>query len=291
MLHPSTRKLIDKLGEMTRKQRVAWIEGEDGSVVHDTEGYRVILTPEPHSVLLTDAVGREIETCTPEEISDETDAHGRPYPQFVAELFREAHRHARGAERAIRVLLAGLEAADAEEEDPAPAPLEAGTAEVPEGGASDTPEPVPETLTDETARLEGETAITAAVASLADQINNAPEPVPQMTPGPQPVRPAPAGVLQQRFSLSGIPYTAGAAASAPAQAHTAPPDTAPPETGSAEPGPDEAGQARRILIDATDDDLGEPAAGQAAADSMAPPAPGAEPHIPTPAPTRLNPWD
>ena len=33
-------------------------------------------------------------------------------------------------------------------------------------------EPEPETLTDETLSLEGETAITAAVATLADQINN-----------------------------------------------------------------------------------------------------------------------
>ena len=36
MLHPSTKKLIDKLSEMTRKQRVSWIEGENGfcSITH-----------------------------------------------------------------------------------------------------------------------------------------------------------------------------------------------------------------------------------------------------------------
>ena len=65
MLHPSTKRLIDKLSEMTRKQRVTWTEGENAAVVHDTEGYRVVITPEPHSVLLTDAMGREIETCKP----------------------------------------------------------------------------------------------------------------------------------------------------------------------------------------------------------------------------------
>lgn len=191
MLHPSTKKLIDKLSEMTRKQRVSWIEGENGTVVHDTEGYRVVLTPEPHGVILTDAVGREIETCTPEEIADEKDAAGRPYSQFVGELFREAHRHARGAEKAISALLAGLEAVEAEPVN-APAPE-------PEA------EPEPETLTDETLPLEGETAITAAVATLADQINNtapvagpegavAPEPEPVATVAeaePQP-EPAPA---------------------------------------------------------------------------------------------------
>ncbi len=169
MLHPSTKKLIDKLSEMTRKQRVSWIEGENGTVVHDTEGYRVVLTPEPHGVILTDAVGREIETCTPEEIADEKDAAGRPYSQFIGELFREAHRHARGAEKAISALLAGLEAVESE---PVKAPE---------------PEPEPETLTDETLSLEGETAITAAVATLADQINNsAPMAGPEVTVSPEP---------------------------------------------------------------------------------------------------------
>mgnify|MGYP006186622573 CR=1 FL=1 len=70
MLHPSTKRLIDKLSEMTRKQRVTWTEGEHATVVHDTEGYRVVITPDPHTVLLTDALGREIETCTPEEFAD-----------------------------------------------------------------------------------------------------------------------------------------------------------------------------------------------------------------------------
>ena len=172
MLHPSTKKLIDKLGEMTRKQRVSWIEGENGTIVHDTEGYRVVLTPEPHGVILTDAVGREIETCSPEEIADEKDAAGRPYALFIGELFREAHRHARGAEKAIRTLLAGLEAADETPETVAAAPE---------------PEPEPETVTDETTSLDGETAITAAVATLADQINNtAPMAGPEVAVAPQP---------------------------------------------------------------------------------------------------------
>ena len=174
MLHPSTKKLIDKLGEMTRKQRVSWIEGENGTIVHDTEGYRVVLTPEPHGVVLTDAVGREIETCTPEEIADEKDASGRPYPLFVRELFQEAHRHARGAEKAIRTLLAGLEAAAEEEE--------AVTAAAPEPE----PAPEPETMTDETTSFDGEGAITAAVATLADQINNsAPMAGPEVNAAPE----------------------------------------------------------------------------------------------------------
>ncbi|MEX1251878.1 MAG: hypothetical protein WEA77_11865, partial [Hyphomonas sp.] len=122
MLHPSTKRLIDKLSDMTRKQRVTWTEGENASVVHDTEGYRVVITPEPHAVLLTDALGREIETCSPEEFADEVDAHGRPYAKFVAELYREAARHARGTEKAIRTLLAGLDAVETEPPAAPPAP-------------------------------------------------------------------------------------------------------------------------------------------------------------------------
>lgn len=191
MLHPSTKRLIDKLSDMTRKQRVTWTEGENATVVHDTEGYRVVLTPEPHAVLLTDALGREIETCLPEEFADDVDSHGRPYSKFVAELYREASRHARGTEKAIRTLLAGLEAVEAE-----PAPEIAAP-------AAAAPLDQPDATTDETAPLESETEITAAVATLADQINAAPpavvaepeaeavaaepEPLPAPEPEPEPV--------------------------------------------------------------------------------------------------------
>ncbi|MBK8196922.1 MAG: hypothetical protein IPK75_01035 [Acidobacteria bacterium] len=186
MLHPSTKRLIDKLNEMTRKQRVTWTEGENAAVVHDTEGYRVVLTPEPHAVLLTDALGREIETCQPEEFADDVDSLGRPYSKFIAELYREAYRHARGTEKAIRTLLAGLDAVESEAARAEAAPpvrlIEA-----------------PHAATDETLPSESETEITAAVATLADQINGpaaeaapapqaelaAPEPEPQ--PEPEPV--------------------------------------------------------------------------------------------------------
>jgi len=323
MLHPSTKKLIDKLGEMTRKQRVSWIEGENGTIVHDTEGYRVVLTPEPHGVILTDAVGREIETCSPEEIADEKDAAGRPYALFIGELFREAHRHARGAEKAIRTLLAGLEAAEAE----------------PETVVAAAPEPEPETMTDETTSLDGETAITAAVATLADQINNTapmagpevvvtPQPeaepapllhalpaayaeteeapgetpeetmeeaaalatpeaapeaepaaaaaAPEPEPAPEPA-PAPAP-MQQRFSLSGIPYGVGFAGTQAVPA----PEEKPAETKPSEP--------RTLIIDGTED-LPEimPALDDA---PLAPRRAESEDNDAPPAiPRRFNPWN
>jgi len=164
MLHPSTKRLIDKLSEMTRKQRVAWSEGENGTITHDTEGYRVVLTPEPHAVLLTDALGKEIESCTPDEFLDETDAAGRPYTAFVADLYREAHRHARGAEKAIHTVLKGLETIEAE---PAVQPeIAMDPAELVEDPGDDTdslPEAYPE--------VEGQNDMTRAVASMADEVN------------------------------------------------------------------------------------------------------------------------
>ena len=190
MLHPSTKRLIDKLSEMTRKQRVTWTEGENATVVHDTEGYRVVITPDPHTVLLTDALGREIETCTPEEFADDVDSHGRPYAKFIAELYREAARHARGTEKAIRTLLAGLDSVEAE--PPASAVAAAPVLQLLDA---------PDATTDETAPIESETEITAAVATLADQINGTPPaaepeivvaPEPEPEPAPEPVMTAPA---------------------------------------------------------------------------------------------------
>tara|TARA_R110000787_G_scaffold111594_2_gene220494 strand:- start:836 stop:2356 length:1521 start_codon:yes stop_codon:yes gene_type:complete len=167
MLHPSTKRLIDKLSEMTRKQRVAWSEGENGTITHDTEGYRVVLTPEPHAVLLTDALGKIIESCTPEEFSDDTDAAGRPYGSFVADLYREAHRHARGTEKAIHSVLKGLETIDAAPETEPEVALD--PAELIEDPGDDTdsfPEAYPE--------VEGQNDMARAVASMADELNSGP---------------------------------------------------------------------------------------------------------------------
>ncbi|KCZ54828.1 hypothetical protein HY29_12955 [Hyphomonas beringensis] len=180
MLHPSTKRLIDKLSEMTHKQKVAWQEGENGQITHDTEGYRVTLTPDPCAVLLTDALGREIETCSPDDFANEVDANGRPYTQFVSELYLEARRHARGAEKAINALLAGLDDVDAEAEtDEAEAEVEE-TFEAIEADTS--AEDMIEDIGDDSDPLdpemypefEGQSDMQRAVASLADQVNGQP---------------------------------------------------------------------------------------------------------------------
>ena len=196
MLHPSTKRLIDKLGDMTRRQKVTWQEAEDGRITHDTEGYRVTLTPEPHAVLLTDAQGREIETCSPSDFSDEFDSDGRPYALFVEELYLEAKRHARGAEEAISAVLAGLLAAEAEpdaapdEIDAAPPPLAEETDETAsieaeiEDPLDDSSPLEPEAY----GEMDSQSDITSAVASLAHQVNGQSGeilPEPDMVTGPE----------------------------------------------------------------------------------------------------------
>lgn len=184
MLHPSTKKLIDKLAEMTRKKRVEWDEGENGQVIHDTEGYRVILTPEPHAVLLTDVLGKEIETCTPEEIAAETDDEGRPYALYVGSLYREASRHARGTERAIDAVLRGLESKEQTVVEVAPAveiPVEESVEDITDesdpaefGGYAEI-DAADDYPADDSVEIDGESEMKDAVASLAEQVNN-PEP-------------------------------------------------------------------------------------------------------------------
>jgi len=195
MLHPSTKRLIDKLDEMTRRQRVAWEENDNGSVTHDTEGYRVTLTAPPHTLLLTDTLGREIETCTPDDFSGETDASGRPYMDFVEDMYREAHRHARGAEKAISALLNALDQAASEvpdEVETAPETFE----HVEDEGDDSRP------LEDhEVPEYEGQADMQAAVAAMANEVNgppetnfaavNVPEPEPEPEPQPAPVAAAP----------------------------------------------------------------------------------------------------
>ncbi len=187
MLHPSTKRLIDKLDEMTRKQRVGWEESDNGAIKHDTEGYRVTLTAAPHSLLLTDTLGREIETCSPEDFAGETDANGQPYADFIEALYREAHRHARGAEKAISALLSSLDEADSEdvaEADMAPPLAEPERFEHAEDEGDESypladhelPEP----------EYEGQADMKAAIAAMADQMSADPAPEPEQEPAVEP---------------------------------------------------------------------------------------------------------
>lgn len=290
MLHPSTKRLIDKLDEMTRKQRVSWEESENDAVTHDTEGYRVALTAAPHTLYLTDALGREIETCTPEDFAGETDSSGRPYADFVAELYREAHRHARGAEKAISALLDSLDRVEEPEEAPAePAkPVVAmPEAETFEHAEDQGDESMP-LHDDELPELEGEADMQKAVAAMADELNGgeaeetgapepaaapaeeAPAPVMQAPAAPQPA--AEAASTYAPFAGSAAEtgaYVAAAVFESPAPAETV---TEPPAETPATPATDNTFPEHDAVWEAIQN-AGTPPASEAAQPAEPEPAP------------------
>ena len=52
MLHASTRKLIDRLAEMTELGKLDWTEDDAGNIAYATEGYSVSLTENPGEVII-----------------------------------------------------------------------------------------------------------------------------------------------------------------------------------------------------------------------------------------------
>ena len=110
MMHPSTKTLLDRLAEMTRQRRIGWQETSSGTgVAYTTEGYSVHLVKEPQTLQLTDGNGAILEDVTSDEIAATATESGQSYTQVFEELFREAARQARGTERAIDAVLAGLD--------------------------------------------------------------------------------------------------------------------------------------------------------------------------------------
>ena len=171
MLHASTKRLIDKLSEMTFKHRVEWAEGDDGQIIHDTEGYRVTLTPAPCAVILSTTDGKEIEICSPEDLAEEVTGNGMPYAQFVASLYEEASRDARGAEKAIAALMKGLESADADAVTPDVEPAPPAEDVLSDVSVLEDPGDESSRLPSEANLPDDETHIQKAVANLAEQVN------------------------------------------------------------------------------------------------------------------------
>ncbi|MEL6664429.1 MAG: hypothetical protein AAFR33_15660, partial [Pseudomonadota bacterium] len=108
MMHPSTKKLLDRLIEMTRQRKIGWAETNQG-VAYATEGYTVHLIGEPQTMQLTDASGTVLEDVPADELAATQDEAGQAYTKIFEELFRESSRQARGTEKAIDAVLAGLD--------------------------------------------------------------------------------------------------------------------------------------------------------------------------------------
>ncbi|MAP95744.1 MAG: hypothetical protein CMK07_12410 [Ponticaulis sp.] len=108
MLHQSTRKLIDKLVEMTASSKIIWREGDDGTCLYDTEGYRVTIGSAPSRVVLLDAGGRVLETVGDGLLATAADDEGLLYSAKVDKLVSDAQRALTGSEDVMERLVSAL---------------------------------------------------------------------------------------------------------------------------------------------------------------------------------------
>ncbi len=120
MLHSSTKKLIDRLAEMTELGKLDWTEGDDGNIIYSTEGYSVVLSSAADQIVITSIDGKELERAEASELSVSQNDAGQSYSEVVATMTSEATRIALGTETAISTLLAGMEEPAAVETEPEP---------------------------------------------------------------------------------------------------------------------------------------------------------------------------
>lgn len=109
MLHPSTKRLIDKLIEMTASSKIDWKEGDENSCIYDTEGYRVMIAQGPSRMVLLDAAGRVLETVSDAMLANTRDADGEAYSVKIDMLVSNARRAMTGAADVIDKLVSFLD--------------------------------------------------------------------------------------------------------------------------------------------------------------------------------------
>ncbi|MEL6781281.1 MAG: hypothetical protein AAFO51_02825 [Pseudomonadota bacterium] len=179
MLHPSTKRLIDKLAEMTEKRLIPWSDTDSGAVSYDAEGYRVDLTDDGE-VIVRDPQGKELERASADDLAASESEAGGVYSDVVSGIRSEAVRIARGTEAAIDKLLAGLDAVAAE----------------PAATSGKDPGESDGVQTDETAVATEKTLDTSdvetAVKKMADTVNGATQAKPAPIPEPEAPTPPPA---------------------------------------------------------------------------------------------------
>lgn len=130
MLHPSTKRLIDKLIDMTASSKINWQEGDDNSCIYDTEGYRVMIGQIPSRMVLLDASGRVLETVSDAMLFNTRDELGEPYSIKIDLLVSTARRQITGATDVIDKLVSFLDGNVDAFPEPAPTEKEAAKVEV-----------------------------------------------------------------------------------------------------------------------------------------------------------------
>lgn len=131
MLHPSTKKLIDRLSEMTLQRKIDWVSSDmPDTLAYDTDGYRVLLEGNPASLVLCNSLGTELDRADVDVLAATKHIDGGTYETLMSSMRDEASRIARGAEEAIANVLGGLDLdGDGIPDVPAPIALE----EAPDG--------------------------------------------------------------------------------------------------------------------------------------------------------------
>jgi hypothetical protein len=131
MLHASTQQLIRKLCELTEDGAIAWKEADEGRSTFETEGYIVEIAGEPPTVRLLRLDGRELERADAADLALSWPGGEGTYATRVAEMARNASRHARGAETAIAKILSSLSAPPKKAPEPEPEPAALAFADIP----------------------------------------------------------------------------------------------------------------------------------------------------------------
>lgn len=195
MLHPSTKKLIDRLCEMTIQRKIDWVSSEKpDTLAYNTEGYRVLLEGKPATLVLCDALGNELDRATQDELIATNHIDGGSYDGVIETMRADAARIARGTEDAIASVLGGLDLdGDGIPDIPAPIALE----DAPDGPVAQLDDDIEDTA-DEMGALEpsvddtdleampiGDNTAnteTAAIPQSAPDIMAAPDVIPDVVP-------------------------------------------------------------------------------------------------------------
>ena len=109
MLHSSTQKLLLKLHEMTLDGAIAWKEAENDAVKLETEGYCVLISPDPIGMELNTVKGRLLEKADETILSATPIDENRSFIDVISEIAQEGARYARGTEQAINAILGAAE--------------------------------------------------------------------------------------------------------------------------------------------------------------------------------------
>jgi|GEM_PF-5557321 len=115
MLHPSTKHLIDRIGDMTANGKLDWVDRGDGTYRFETKGYGVVLSEAPAQITILTPEGKTVEQAESAVLAATPHDTEGTYESFVVNLAgrvrdRIGERQRREeADSAIKTILTGLD--------------------------------------------------------------------------------------------------------------------------------------------------------------------------------------